>query len=77
MGYPQLIGYSLSHGVLSRRHFPHTRHTQQLRVITVDSLLSIAELIQDDRIAPDEAVVLLKPTSPVVDDTGFCRKVQF
>jgi hypothetical protein len=45
------------------------RHTQQLRVITVESLLSIAELIQDERIAPDEAVVLLKPTSPVVDDT--------
>jgi hypothetical protein len=45
------------------------RHTQQLRVITVDSLLSIAELVQDERISPDEAVVLLKPTSPVVDDT--------
>jgi hypothetical protein len=44
------------------------RHTQQLRVVTVESLLSIAELIQDERISPDEAVVLLKPTSPVVDD---------
>jgi hypothetical protein len=45
------------------------RHTQQLRVITVESLLSIAELVQDERISQDEAVVLLKPTSPLVDDT--------
>jgi hypothetical protein len=45
------------------------RHTQQLRVITVESLLSIAELVQDERISPDEAVLLLKPTSPLVDDT--------
>ena len=44
------------------------RRSQQLRVITVDSLLVIAELIQDERISQDEAVVLLKPTSPVVDD---------
>jgi hypothetical protein len=44
------------------------RRTQQLRVITVESLLSIAELVQDERISPDEAVVLLKPTSPFVDD---------
>jgi hypothetical protein len=44
------------------------RRTQQLRVITVDSLLSIAELVQDERISQDEAVVLLKPTSPFVDD---------
>jgi hypothetical protein len=45
------------------------RHTQHLRVMTVESLLSIAELIQGERIAPDEAVILFKPTSPVVDDT--------
>lgn len=45
------------------------RHTQQLRVITVESLLSIAELVQDEWISPDEAVILLKPTSPLVDDT--------
>jgi hypothetical protein len=44
------------------------RRTQQLRVITVESLLSIAELVQDERISQDEAVVLLKPTSPFVDD---------
>jgi hypothetical protein len=44
------------------------RRTQQLRVITVESLLSIAELGQDDRISQDEAAVLLKPTSPFVDD---------
>jgi hypothetical protein len=44
------------------------RRTQQLRVITVDSLLSIAKLVQDERISQDEAVVLLKPTSPLVDD---------
>jgi hypothetical protein len=44
------------------------RRTQQLRVITAESLLSIAELVQDERISQDEAVVLLKPTSPFVDD---------
>jgi hypothetical protein len=44
------------------------RRTQQLRVITVESLLSIAELVQDERISQDEAVILLKPTSPFVDD---------
>jgi hypothetical protein len=44
------------------------RHTQQLRVITVESLLSIAELVQDEQISQDEAVVLLKPTGPLVDD---------
>jgi hypothetical protein len=44
------------------------RRTQQLRVITVESLLSIAELVQDERSSQDEAVVLLKPTGPFVDD---------
>jgi hypothetical protein len=44
------------------------RRTQQVRVMTVESLLSIAELVQDECISQDEAVVLLKPTGPFVDD---------
>jgi hypothetical protein len=52
----------LEHAILSERRL------QQLRVITVEGLLSIAELVQDERISQEEAVVLLKPTSPLVDD---------
>ena len=43
--------------------------THQLRVSSVDSILSLAELIESGRIERDEAVALLRPTQVVVDET--------
>ena len=45
------------------------RRTQQLRVATVESILSLVELVQDRHITPDEAVALLRPTGVHVADT--------
>jgi hypothetical protein len=62
VGRAEVALTQLEHAILAERR------TQQLRVITAESLLSIAELVQDERISQDEAVILLKPTSPFVDD---------
>lgn len=45
------------------------RLTQQLRVATVDSILSLAELVQDGHISQDEAITLLRPTRARIDDS--------
>lgn len=37
-------------------------HTQRLRIATVDDILSLAELVQEDLITRDEALALLRPT---------------
>lgn len=44
-------------------------HIQRLRVISVEGLLSTAELIQDGFISIEEAIGLLRPGAVVVDDT--------
>lgn len=44
------------------------KRTQQLRLVTVDSVLSMAELVQDGYISKEEARTLLKPGSVVIDD---------
>jgi hypothetical protein len=45
------------------------KRTHQLRIATVDSILSLAELIQESNITPDEAVALLRPAGVFVGDT--------
>lgn len=45
------------------------RRTHQLRVATVESILSIAELVQERYITTKEALVLLRPSGVLVDDT--------
>ncbi len=45
------------------------KRTHQLRVATVDAVLSLAELEQDGQITPDEAVALLRPAGVFVADT--------
>lgn len=44
------------------------RRTQQLRIATIDSILSLAELVQEGNLERDEAVTLLQPAGPFVDD---------
>lgn len=44
------------------------RRTQQLRVSTLESILSLAELVQEGYIAKEEAITLLRPASASVDD---------
>ena len=49
------------------------KRTHQLRIATVDSVLSLAELVQDKQIATDEAVALSVPrasTSPVLSNSS-------
>jgi hypothetical protein len=45
------------------------KRTHQLRIATVDDVLSLAELVQEGRITADEAVTLLKPAGVFVADT--------
>jgi hypothetical protein len=52
------------------------RRTHQLRVATVETILSLADLRQNDLISVDEAVALLKPTTVRVDDiVGILTRV--
>jgi hypothetical protein len=44
-------------------------NTQRLRVATVDTILSLAELVQDRLLTSEEAVALLRPVGVLVDDT--------
>lgn len=44
------------------------KRMQQLRLITVESVLIIAELIQEGDISKEEAISLIRPGSVVVDD---------
>lgn len=44
------------------------KRTHQLRIATVDDVLSLAELVQEGHISPDEAVSLLKPGGVFVAD---------
>lgn len=52
----------LEHSIIGQKR------SGQLRVATVETILSLAELRQDDFISLDEAVALLKPTTVRVDD---------
>lgn len=45
------------------------KRTYQLRIATVDEVLSLAELVQEGHIIADEAVALLKPGGVFVADT--------
>ena len=45
------------------------KRTQQLRIATVDTVLSLAELVQDEQITTDEAVGLLRPAGVYVAET--------
>jgi hypothetical protein len=45
------------------------KRTHQLRIATVDDVLSLAELVQEGHITADEAVTLLKPGGVFVADT--------
>jgi hypothetical protein len=45
------------------------KRTHELRIATADTLLSLAELVQDRQITRDEAVTLLKPGGVFVSDT--------
>jgi hypothetical protein len=45
------------------------KRTHELRIATVDTILSLAELVQEGHITPDEAVALLKPGGVMVSDT--------
>jgi len=45
------------------------KRTQQLRIATVDTVLSLAELVQDGHITADEAVALLRPVGVYVAET--------
>lgn len=45
------------------------RRTHQLRIATVDDVLSLAELVQDGHISAEEAVALLKPGGIFVADS--------
>lgn len=42
--------------------------TNQLRVASVDTLLSLAELVEDTDMMHEEVVAVLRPGGPVVDD---------
>jgi hypothetical protein len=57
-------------GLTQLQHTIVAEHrTQQLRIATVESILSLAELVQDGHIAQEEAVFLLRPTGVLVDET--------
>lgn len=43
------------------------KRTHQLRVITVDKLLTLAELLADYEMEHEDALTVLRPTGPVVD----------
>lgn len=45
------------------------QHTQRLRVMTVEALLSLAELVEDSFLSIDEAIAFLRPSAVLVDDT--------
>jgi hypothetical protein len=45
------------------------RRTHQLRVADVETILALAELVQDKQLIPDEAVALLRPAGVFVADT--------
>jgi hypothetical protein len=45
------------------------RHADRLRVASVDAVLSLAELVERGHVSRDEAVTLLRPSSPLVDET--------
>jgi len=45
------------------------KRTHQLRIATIDDILSLAELVQDGFITADEAVALLRPAGVFVADT--------
>ncbi len=45
------------------------KRTHQLRIATVDDILSLAELVQDNFITAEEAVALLRPAGVFVADT--------
>lgn len=45
------------------------KRTHQLRIATVETVLSLAELVQDGHVTPDEAVGLLRPAGVFVADT--------
>ena len=53
----------LAHSIVAEKR------THQLRIATADTVLSLAELVQDQQITPDEAVDLLRPASVFVTDT--------
>jgi hypothetical protein len=57
-------------GLMQLQHTIVAEHrTQQLRIATVESILSLAELVQDGHLSQAEAVLLLRPTGVLVDET--------
>lgn len=52
------------------------RRGEQLRVSTVESVLSLAELVQDGYLTTSEAVALIRPAGAVIDETvGLISRV--
>lgn len=45
------------------------KRTQQLRIATVENILSLAELVQEEHVTADEAVALLRPAGVYVAET--------
>jgi hypothetical protein len=57
-------------GLMQLQHTIVAEHRmQQLRIATVENILSLAELVQDGHISQVEAVFLLRPTGVMVDET--------
>jgi hypothetical protein len=54
---------SLSNSIVAEKH------TRQLRISTVDDVLSLAELVQEGHLSADEAVTLLRPEGVFIADT--------
>ncbi len=52
---------TLEHAIVAERR------THQLRVVSTESLLSLAEVMQDYDVTHDDILALLRPTTPMVD----------
>jgi hypothetical protein len=63
-----VVGRSESENQHLRNAIMGERRTQELRVASVDAILSLAELVEQNHMDREEAVRLLSPPSPLVDD---------
>jgi hypothetical protein len=61
VGRPDPEVGTLEHAIVAERR------THQLRVVSVESLLSLAELLQDYDVTHDDILAVLRPSSPTVD----------
>lgn len=61
VGRPDPELRTLEHAIVAERRM------HQLRVVSTESLLSLAELMQDYDVTHDDILAILRPTSPMVD----------